>query len=60
MTKQDEYRTNAQECARMAENSLNPKDKAVWLELAKRWLSMIPTPGTCSERSEAGQSEPGK
>jgi hypothetical protein len=43
MTKWDEYRTNAQECERMAENSLNPSDKAAWHHLAKRWLCMIPT-----------------
>jgi hypothetical protein len=43
MTKPDEYRTNAQECERIAENSLNPKDKAAWLQMAKHWLRMIPT-----------------
>jgi hypothetical protein len=45
MTKWDEYRTNAQECERMAENSLNTSDKAAWHHLAKRWLCMIPNAG---------------
>jgi hypothetical protein len=40
MTKPEEYRFNAEECERMAENSLNPRDKAAWLRLAKRWLGM--------------------
>jgi hypothetical protein len=60
MTRPEEYRFNADECERMSENSLNPNDKAAWLRLAKRWLRMITTPRTGSERSEAGQSEPGK
>jgi hypothetical protein len=37
----DEYRRNAQECQRMAENARNPVDKASWLRLAASWLSMI-------------------
>jgi hypothetical protein len=57
MTESEEYRFNAEECERMAENSLNPKDKAAWLRLAKRWLGMT-TPGTSSERSEADSLSP--
>jgi hypothetical protein len=57
MTKPEEYRfINAQECERMAGNSLNSKDKAAWMLLAKRWLRMITTAGT----GEAGQSQSGK
>ena len=37
----DEYRRNAQECQRMAENAGNAADKASWLRLAASWLSMI-------------------
>jgi hypothetical protein len=37
----DEYRRNAQECQRMAENAGNATDKASWLRLAASWLSMI-------------------
>jgi hypothetical protein len=51
MTKPEEYRFNAEECERMAENALNPKDKAAWLRLSKRWLGMT-TAGTSCERSE--------
>jgi hypothetical protein len=31
VTKSDEFRMNAHECERMADNALNPKDKAAWL-----------------------------
>jgi hypothetical protein len=54
MNKPDEYRTNAWECERMAENSLNPSDKAAWLQLGRRWLGMIPNVEVGSERFEAG------
>jgi hypothetical protein len=37
----DEYRRNARECQRMADNAGNPDDKASWLRLAASWLSMI-------------------
>jgi hypothetical protein len=37
MNKPDEYRTNAWECERMAENSLNPSDKDAWLQIANGW-----------------------
>jgi hypothetical protein len=37
----DEYRRNAQECERMAENAGNATDKASWLRLAASWLGMI-------------------
>ena len=37
----DEYRRNARECQRMADNAGNATDKASWLRLAASWLSMI-------------------
>jgi hypothetical protein len=37
----DEYRRNAKECQRMAENAGNSVDKASWLRLAASWLGMI-------------------
>jgi len=37
----DEYRRNAEECQRMAENAGNATDKASWLRLAASWLGMI-------------------
>jgi hypothetical protein len=60
MNKPDEYRTNAWECERMAENSLDPSDKAAWLQLERRWLGMIPNAEAGSERFEAGQTRRGK
>jgi hypothetical protein len=41
MSKPDEYRTNAQECQRMAGISRNPSEKAVWRQMAQDWLRMI-------------------
>lgn len=41
MNQWDEYRRNARECQRMAENIGNPVDKASWLRLAASWLGMI-------------------
>jgi hypothetical protein len=41
MTILDEYRRNARECERMAENAGNAADKASWLRLAASWLGMI-------------------
>ena len=37
----DEYRRNARECQRMADNAANPDDKASWLRLAASWLGLI-------------------
>ncbi len=37
----DEYRRNARECRRMADNVSNPTEKASWLRLAASWLGMI-------------------
>jgi hypothetical protein len=44
----------------MAENSLNPSDKAAWLQIARRWLGMIPNAEAGSERFEARQTRRGK
>jgi hypothetical protein len=41
MSNSDEYRRNARECQRMADNARNPTDKASWLRLAASWLGMI-------------------
>jgi hypothetical protein len=37
----DEYRRNARECQRMADNAGNSDDRASWLRLAASWLSML-------------------
>lgn len=37
----DEYRRNARECQRMADNAANTADKASWLKLAASWMGMI-------------------
>ena len=41
MSKADEYRLNAEECHRMADNTRNPTDKSNWLRLAEKWQRMI-------------------
>lgn len=41
MKRTDEYRRNALECQRMADNTRNPTDKASWLRLAASWLGML-------------------
>lgn len=62
----DEYRRNARECQRMADNARNPTDKASWLRLAASWLGMIKNaPNQASDNEaqrptarEAGQAAP--
>ena len=42
MGSDEEYRLQAAECRRMAENARNPLDKDAWLRLADSWLQMLP------------------
>jgi hypothetical protein len=42
MSEDHEYRRQAAECRRMAENAINPNDKQAWLRLADSWLQMLP------------------
>ena len=42
MSSDEEYRRQAAECRRMAENARNPLDKDAWLRLADSWLQMLP------------------
>jgi hypothetical protein len=46
MTRADEYRRNADECQRMADNTSNDHDRRAWLRLAESWMRMV--------RKEAG------
>ena len=41
MDTEDEYRRNADECSRMAQNSRRDEDRAAWLRLADSWLRML-------------------
>jgi hypothetical protein len=36
----DEYQRQAQECERMAKNSISEVDKAKWLRLAEKWMRL--------------------
>jgi hypothetical protein len=36
-----EYEGQVREAQRMAENSLNERDKAAWLRIAQQWLRML-------------------
>jgi hypothetical protein len=38
----EEYRQNADECRRKAEDTAEPDDKTSWLKLADAWLQMLP------------------
>jgi hypothetical protein len=42
MSDDEEYRRQAAECRRMAENARSPLDKDAWLRLADSWLQMLP------------------
>jgi hypothetical protein len=42
MSTDAEYRRQAAECRRMAENAINPDDKQAWLRLGDSWLQMLP------------------
>jgi hypothetical protein len=42
MSTNEEYRRQAAECRRMAENAVNPDDKQAWLRMAGSWLRMLP------------------
>jgi hypothetical protein len=42
MRTDEEYRRQAAECRRMAENARSPLDKDAWLRLAESWLQMLP------------------
>jgi hypothetical protein len=53
----DEYRRNARECQRMADNAGNATDKASWLRLAASWLSMIKTDASRFLRLESTQED---
>ena len=41
MSKDDEYRANADDCRQMAANALRDEDKARWLQIAAGWLSLV-------------------
>jgi hypothetical protein len=38
----EEYRRQAEECRRMAENAIGSDDKQAWLKLADSWLQLLP------------------
>lgn len=41
MTKQDEYRRNAEHAQQMAERVASEEDKTSWLNVASGWLSLL-------------------
>ena len=44
MKKLEEYRANAAECQRMAEQTENVTDKTAWLDMAAYWMRMVQHP----------------
>jgi hypothetical protein len=57
MSTRDEYRRNARECQRMADNARNPTDKASWLRLAASWLGMIKNESERPFENESRQAQ---
>ena len=41
MSKDDEYRANADDCRQMAAKALRDEDRARWLQIAAGWLSLV-------------------
>ncbi|HEY6993875.1 MAG TPA: hypothetical protein VH397_09200 [Xanthobacteraceae bacterium] len=50
MSASDEYRSNAENCLRMAQTVHNLQDKPFWLTLAQSWLQL-------AEHSASGDGE---
>jgi len=51
----DDYRAHADECFRLAELSLDPKNKERWLALAAEWLNIAETsPNAAKQTRQAG------
>ena len=42
MDREDEYRRYANEAIELADRSKNAADKASWLQIARKWLDMLP------------------
>jgi hypothetical protein len=40
MSRVEEYQRYALECVRVAQDTANPNDKALLLEMARRWLEL--------------------
>jgi hypothetical protein len=60
MGKSDEFRAHAEQCRRMADQTINPVDKQAWLRMAESWLRMIRQRKlTASERFDAYEKEVG-
>lgn len=57
----DEYAKQAQECERMAKNSLNEGDRARWLRLAQEWMRLLrPTRGNETAQVDQKDWPPGR
>jgi hypothetical protein len=48
-----EFRKRAEECRQLAETSRTPEDQALWLRLARDWLSLAETAE--NEKNRGGQ-----
>ena len=56
MNKLEEYRENAAECQRTAEQTKNVTEKAAWLDMAAYWMRMVQQAGPSqSETFDAHQ-----
>ena len=51
MSSKNIYRSNAEDCMRMAQTAVNDGDRPFWLTLAQSWLRL-------AERAARGNSDP--
>jgi len=54
MSSNIDYRTNAEECLRMARSAADDGDKPFWLSLAQSWLHLAEHSSRCRSDHEAG------
>ena len=57
MSKQDEYRRNAEHAEQMAERVTSQEDKASWLRVATGWLSLLPRKTSNGKEQFDGQAQ---
>ena len=57
MSTDEEYRRQATECRRMADNAISHDDKQAWLKLAYCWLQMLPKAAEAKDWPKANDED---